>query len=109
MTLDTYLREVLREEIRTVLREEMNARPSPPTAEPAGDYLSMKQVLKMTGFSEPTIAKWAKEGHFKKHGRGRAVRYRRTEVEHFLASRPTPSVEPDIDELADAMLAPRRG
>lgn len=107
MTLDSYFREVLREEIRTVLREEMRVHAAPPEA---GEYLTGKQAQALAQISAPTLEKWVKQGHLKKYGRGRAVRYRRHELVSVLASFPVPAAEPDVDEDVASILAQdRRG
>ncbi len=103
MTIEDTLRGIVREEMR-VLCEALKVRPSPPEA-CAAEYLSMKEVTAMTGYSEPTIRKGVKARELKQHGKGRSPKYLASEVRAWMASRPTAALEPDVDDLADAILS----
>lgn len=71
--------------IRSCVRAELEAHPKEETNTTV-EYLSAKQAAAMLRISLPTLRKYTHDSLFKAYRIGRAVRYRRNEVEQSLPS-----------------------
>ncbi len=107
--LDDALREIIGEELRRVLREELAARGElvRPVAS-ADDFLSIKAAAQVAQVSPGTVRSWVREHHLREYRAGRVVRLRRGELVEFLASGIKPEREPTAREQAISILARRR-
>ena len=110
MTLDETLRDVVRNEVRTVFREELRAalgdpdtRHSAPSA-----FMSIKQAADHVAVHPDTVRNWIKTGKLPEHRAGRGLRVRRTELEQCLQGLQSNDGRLGPEEEAMAILARRR-
>ena len=104
VTLDEVVRDLLRVEIRAVVREELALVRGPGVADAQTEFLTVKAAAKMTSVAVNTMRAWLREGGLKAYGAGRVLRIRRSELFEFLA-RPSAPAEMKIDEQAKRILA----
>lgn len=116
-TLDEQLRalvrEVLREELATVVRREFGIAmrevlPSLTAKLTDTEYVSAARAAEIAGVTPATVRGWMRLGKLRPHRAGRLARVRVDELRAFLggeASLPTPAV--DIDARARTILAKR--
>lgn len=92
------MRDLVRAEVREALSEVR------PVAN--GDYLTVKEAARISGYHASTIRKWIREGKVPRHGTGRGLRVRRDELDRFLAADPGGD-ERTPEEIADEVLRRR--
>jgi excisionase family DNA binding protein len=102
---ETELREIIRDEIRTVIRQELGHKPAA-----TGDYVSVAEAAQIASVSPQTIRVWTKAGKLRGYNAGRVLRVRRQELEDFLAAGPSPATTNDLSpkELADRRFRQRQ-
>jgi excisionase family DNA binding protein len=107
---ESALREIIREELKAVLRQELGKTPAS-----AGEYVSVSEAAKIASVQVQTIRAWMRAGKLKEYKAGRVLRARRSELEEFLATGPDPDSNRNAspEALADLRirerLARRRG
>lgn len=90
------------ESMRAMLRELLvEVRPSL-----VGDYITVKEAARISGFHPSTIRKWIRMGRLPRHGTGRQLRVRRDELDRLLAADPGGD-ERTPEEIADEVLRRR--
>lgn len=100
MSFEETLRSIVREEIRSALREELAARPAPSGPE----LLTIAQAAASTGLGVSTIRTWLSAGKLNRYGAGRAVRVNRAELDRVVAPKPRPQPTlADIQARAEAV------
>jgi excisionase family DNA binding protein len=72
--------EVIREAVQVAVKEAMKDYRSPVINSEQDDLLSITRAAELADVSTSTIKRWMDEGLLKRHGRGRVVRVRRSEV-----------------------------
>lgn len=96
---ESALREIIRDEIRTVIRQELGRKPAA-----AGDYVSVSEAAQIASVQAQTIRAWVRSGKLTEYKAGRVLRVRRSELEAFLAK----GVTPDDADASPEQLADRR-
>jgi excisionase family DNA binding protein len=84
---ESALREIIRDEIRTVMRQELGKKPAG-----VGDYVSVAEAAQIAAVSPQAIRTWIRAGKLKQFNAGRVIRVRRTELEALMAS---PAIAPE--------------
>jgi excisionase family DNA binding protein len=107
VSFETEIRGILREEIRSALRDML------PTAAPApkapAAYLSTREAAELVGVRPETVREWVASGDLPPHGAGKVLRVRRDQLEAFMASsRRRATAEVDLDQRARDIIAGRR-
>ena len=77
------LREIIRDEIRATLRQELGKKPAA-----SGEFVSVADAAQIASVAQQTIRVWIRGGKLKRYNAGRVYRVRRTELEALLASPP---------------------
>jgi len=90
------LREFLRSELRSAVKEVLGAKPATP-----GEYLSVREAARIASVTGQTIRIWIHCGRLRGHKAGRVHRVRRDELEALLANPPT--VDPDRELTPEEM------
>lgn len=95
---DAELRDIIRDEIRAALRDEVRKTPAN-----AGEYLSVAKAAEIASIAPQTIRRWIGEGRLAGYNAGRVIRVRRSELESFLvsANRHDGRSEPSPESLAE--------
>lgn len=78
----------LETEIERIVERVLARRQPTPAPEPAApEYLSTREAARYTGYSPLTLRQWRHEGDGPPHcGEGRRVRYRRADLDAWLAT-----------------------
>ena len=109
MPFDNAIRSMLREEIRTAVREELRALLPKVPASPAqsDDFLSVQDAAKVARVCAATVRSWLRHGQLKRYGTARLPRIRRSELVRFMATQPSSESEPPrpIDEQVASILS----
>jgi len=84
------LREIIRDELRSVIRQELGQKPAA-----AGDYVSAAEAAQIAAVSPQTIRAWIRQGKLKQFNAGRVIRVRRLELGALMASPAGTPVSPD--------------
>jgi excisionase family DNA binding protein len=92
------VRDVVREEIETVLRRMGHSHSQPAT--PASEYLSIADAAELVHVHPATLRSWINEGRLRGHRAGRHHRVKRSELEAFLASLEHTDEDFDLDKRA---------
>jgi excisionase family DNA binding protein len=102
---ESVLREIIRDEVRTVIRQEMGNKPAA-----AGDYVSVAEAAQIASVQGQTIRSWIRSGDLTGYKAGRVLRVRRTELEAFLAggSPSSRTTELSPEQLADQRFQERQ-
>lgn len=111
--LDIWFRRTLREESRSLVREELRAalaevtpRNDQSPADPAAEFLPVPGAARTAAVHERTIRRWISEGHLTAYRAGRVYRIRRRELEDYLARAPREAcTTTDIQRRAREILA----
>jgi len=90
------LREFLRSELRSAVKEVLGEKPATP-----GEYLSVTDAAKIASVTGQSIRSWIHSGRLRGYKAGRVHRVRRDELESLLAN--PPSVEPDSELTPEEM------
>lgn len=111
MSVDETIRQLLRQELRAIIREEvaplLNAHSAPGTTESA--YFNVKQVAEQCRVSVKTVRSWIQSGRLKSNRAGaRNYLVARTDMERFL-SRPDDNGAPAVDAQVVSILSKVRG
>lgn len=109
MQLEEVVRQVVRDEVRTAVRQEMDAirgSMSRAQGELDLDLVSVTQAAADIGVSEGTVRGLQKKNEIKKYKRGRIVLVDRSELRRYFSS-PSPT-EPQ-QETPDAWVAKKLG
>lgn len=88
---ESALRELLRDELRTVIRQELGNKPAT-----AGDYLSVAEAARIAAVQGQTIRAWIRGGKLREYKAGRVLRVRKLELEAFLANGSARSTPADL-------------
>lgn len=100
------LRQVVREELRSVVLE-MGAASPPPG--PRRELVSITQAAATAGVSERTMSAWLREGKVQRHGEGRTSRIDRDELLRVLTTpKAVPPERMTADEWASGALKKRK-
>jgi excisionase family DNA binding protein len=111
--LDVVLREllvaVIRQEMPTILREELQRHAEPEARASAGtpvsEYLTAEEAGKVAGVHGATVRRWVYRGELPGHYSGRLLRVRRDELKAYLA-RDRGTGEPvDMDRRVTQLLS----
>jgi excisionase family DNA binding protein len=102
---ETELRDIIRDEVRTAIRQELGKKPAA-----AGEFVSVTKAAQIASVSPQTIRVWMKAGKLRGYNAGRVLRVRRQELEDFLAAGPSPASTTDLspEELADRRFRQRQ-
>ena len=95
-TLESVVRNVVREELRTALGA---SKPS--------EYLSLRDAAVRAGVSAATVRRWVRDGKVPRYGEGRIVRVRWADVEAALSKAEAPATEADSKAWASKVLSLR--
>jgi excisionase family DNA binding protein len=87
---ESALRDIIRDELRTVIRQELGKKPAA-----GGDYLSVAEAAQIAAVSPQTIRAWIHARKLTQFNAGRVIRVRRPELEALMASPAGPPVSPD--------------
>ena len=88
MLLDEALRVIVRDEVRKVVREELERGVDRRPAQLPGsdEYLSYKDAAAMAHVSVGTIRNWMKQDLLRPCGPGRAKRFRRSDIDRVMSN-----------------------
>jgi excisionase family DNA binding protein len=102
---ETELREIIRDEVRTTIRQELGKQPAS-----AGEFVSVAKAAQIAAVSTQTIRAWVRAGRLMEYKAGRVLRVRRSDLEAFLATGPTPSASARLspEDLADRRFRERQ-
>lgn len=102
---ETELRELIRDEIRSTIRQELGKKPAT-----AGEFVSVADAAQIASVTTQTIRVWVREGRLNGYHAGRVLRVRRSELEAFLANGPSPGTPAGMspEELADRRFRQRQ-
>jgi excisionase family DNA binding protein len=110
--LEAALRRVVADTVRQVLREELgsmlrNALAVAPAGQDHGDdrYISVKAAAQLVGVRTETIRSWLQAGSFPAYRAGRILRIRRAELESYLARKDDGPLKLDPEAMAREILA----
>jgi excisionase family DNA binding protein len=109
MTLDEVIRQVVREEVRTVVREELGAlreaAPAEPGPERATELLDVAGVAKLCHATAGTVRTWIQSGRLAARKAGHRYLVRPVDVERFLSARLAgePDVEGQVSSILDRL------
>lgn len=111
MSFDEVLRQIVREEVRSALRD---ASPTPSLSVSAGEELiTIGEAAALVKLSPAFIRRWRDEGKLTPYGTGRSSRVSKPEVlqvlrQSALDARGATLSDAEIDAKADAILRGRR-
>ena len=78
------IRNVVRDELRSVVRELQEARPSPAVSPPDVRYLDAHQAAEIAGVSPASIRDWVRKGELRGCRAGRLLRIKSSDLESYL-------------------------
>lgn len=105
MTMEDTLRILVREEVRSAVREVVA------TLRPAGEspLMTVREAASFARVAEPTVRSWIQQGKLNRYGTKGALRIKRDELERLLTSRDEPRMtDADLDARADELAKRRR-
>ncbi|MFN0248728.1 MAG: helix-turn-helix domain-containing protein [Kofleriaceae bacterium] len=110
MSIEAEMRALVRDEVRSVLREELQlALQDRAGIRNASDtYLSIANAARIASVAPGTIRAWIRAGRIEPRRAGRVLRVGREELERFLAQQPTEAVKHDIRQRADEIMGRKR-
>jgi excisionase family DNA binding protein len=99
------LREIIHEEVQSAVLQVMGTKPAA-----AGEFVSAAEAARIASVSSQTIRAWIRSGKLATYKAGRVLRVKRTELEDFLTTGPTPDNADDMspEDLADRDFRERR-
>ena len=102
---ESALREIIRDEVRTAIRQELGKKPAT-----AGEFVRVAEAAQIAAVSTQTIRVWVRAGRLTEYKAGRVLRVRRSELEAFLATDPTPNASARLspEDLADRRFRERQ-
>lgn len=108
MSIEDTIREVVRAEVRSALREVFPDRGSAPSPTSDDGYLSIARAAELAEVHPDTVRGWMKEGRLARHQAGRELRVRRSDLHAFLAAAPAAPGQPTPEAEATGILSKRR-
>lgn len=104
MTFD----QVVTEQLRAVVREEIRAALAEHRGGASSEVLDYSQAAELVGYHVSTITKWVHNGLLPAHGRGKGKRVYRADVLKALELSTRAKVAPTAMEIADDILNRRK-
>lgn len=106
MSLEAELRSLVRDEVRDVLREELQVllQDRGGIRNAAEAYLSIAKAARVADVAPGTVRAWIRSGRVESRRAGRVLRVSRTELERFMALQPSEAQRQTISRRADAMV-----
>lgn len=101
MSLESEFREMLRDVVRTVVREELGAAATPLQAE----LLTYDQAAESVNVSASTIKRWVSSKRLKAYGKGKLRRVRGEDVRACFERDDVKNEEPNIKASVTSILA----
>ena len=106
--LEEGLRALVRDEVRGVVREELQLVVEDRGARNGNDaYLSIAKAAHVADVAPGTVRTWIRSGRIESRRAGRVLRVSRAELERFLAQEPTEPAQKAIRRRADQITAGR--
>lgn len=89
ISFESFVRNLVRESVRDVLREESLDRRNAAPAEQMGEYISVAKAARLADVASGTIRTWIRKGRLTPKRAGRVLRIKRSELEDFLCGKAT--------------------
>jgi excisionase family DNA binding protein len=98
---------IIRDAVRTAVREELRAGLADLRPAPAGQYLTIKEAAELARVSRDSLRRWIGAGRLTARRAGRELRIERSALEAFLSEN-IAAPKPSPDQCFDRMFGGKR-
>jgi excisionase family DNA binding protein len=109
ISFESYVRGLVRDTVRNVMREELSARRNALPASSAEDpYLSVTKAARVADVAPGTIRAWIRAGRLTAKHAGRVLRISRAELDRFMRNEAVGPLGQEIQRRAEHLFSSRR-